>query len=163
MESRIYSFAPVLSSASQILILGSIPGAKSLAMNQYYAHPQNQFWKIIFELLAVPYTTDYPQRIAVLQQHGIALWDVIESCERKGSLDATIKNEAVHNLHEVLARAPHIKSIYCNGQKSYQTTLKVLGKDFRLPIKPLPSTSPLHTIPYQEKLKVWQQILNDLG
>jgi hypoxanthine-DNA glycosylase len=84
---RISSFPPVISKRSKILILGSIPGAKSLEMRQYYAHPQNRFWKIIFELLNENFTTDYSEKIKILKKHHIALWDVIDSCERKGSLD----------------------------------------------------------------------------
>lgn len=159
MQNRIFSFPPLIDSLSQVLVLGSIPGAKSLEKNQYYAHPQNQFWKIMCDLLGVNYTTVYTERLELIQQHNIALWDIIESCERQGSLDATIKNERIQNLPMVLDGAPRLRGICCNGQKAYKTTLKIIGKDFSLPIISLPSTSPLHTIPYQEKLQKWEILL----
>lgn len=93
MTQRIFSFPPIVDSNSRILILGSIPGVKSLEKQQYYGHPQNKFWKIIFELLNEDFTGDYGEKIRMLKKHRIALWDVIDSCERKGSLDSEIKNE----------------------------------------------------------------------
>ena len=83
---KISSFPPIIDKESKILILGSIPGVKSLEMQQYYAHPQNKFWKIIFELFNEKFTTDYKERIEILEKHHIALWDVIDTCERKGRI-----------------------------------------------------------------------------
>lgn len=162
MSARIQSFAPIVDNESQILILGSVPGVKSLEMKEYYAHPQNAFWKIIFYLFNQKPTTDYHQKIELLKTRHIALWDVIESCERKGSIDSTIKNEAENDIQQLLKSYPNIKIIFCNGQKSYKNLVKLLGKDFALPIVLLPSTSPLHTIPFDDKLVVWQQILANL-
>ncbi len=151
-----------MDTTSKILILGSIPGKKSLEENQYYAHPQNKFWNIISDLLSEPYNTDYQQRIVWLKKHHIALWDIIESCERKGSLDATIKNESVQNISTLLEDYPNIKAVFCNGKKAFNTTTKILGKNYILPIFYLPSTSPLHTMPYEEKLSQWREILKYL-
>lgn len=162
MSDRIQSFAPFVDNESQILILGSVPGAKSLAMKEYYAHPQNAFWKIIFHLFNQKFTTDYHKKIELLKTHHIALWDVIESCERKGSIDSTIKNESENDIRQLLKSYPNIKVIFCNGQKSYKNLIKLLGKDFSLPIVLLPSTSPLHTISFDKKLVDWQQIVTNL-
>jgi hypoxanthine-DNA glycosylase len=85
MQNRISSFPPIIDNNSKILILGSIPGVKSLEKQQYYAHPQNKFWKIIFELLNEKFTENYAERINILKKHHIALWDVIDSCERKAA------------------------------------------------------------------------------
>ena len=90
---KISSFPPIINNESKILILGSIPGVKSLEMQQYYAHPQNKFWKIIFELFNEKFSTDYDERIKILEKYHVALWDVIDTCERKGSLDSEIRNE----------------------------------------------------------------------
>ena len=98
MQNRISSFLPIIDAQSEILILGSIPGVKSLEKQQYYGHPQNKFWKIIFELLNEEFTDDYTQRIATISKHHIALWDVIDSCERKGSLDSEIRNEEANQI-----------------------------------------------------------------
>ena len=156
--NRINSFPPIVDEQSQILILGSVPGVKSLEMQQYYAHPQNQFWKLMFHLFDKPFSLDYQERIELLKENKIALWDVIESCERKGSLDTEIKNEIDNNIPQLIENYPNIKIIFCNGQKSYKNLIKILGKNFKIPIVVLPSTSPLHTVKFEEKLESWKVI-----
>jgi hypoxanthine-DNA glycosylase len=163
MQDRIFSFPPIIDNNSKILILGSIPGAKSLEKQQYYAHPQNKFWKIIFELFNEKFTEDYAEKIDVLKQHYIALWDVIDSCERKGSLDSEIKNEEANQIEELLEKYPNIQVLFCNGGKSYKNLQKVLGKNFRIPIELMPSTSPLHTVSFERKLEQWKKILAFTG
>ncbi len=159
MQNRIFSFPPIIDDHSKILILGSIPGVKSLEKQQYYAHPQNKFWKIIFELFHENFTDDYNEKINVLKKNHIALWDVIDSCERKGSLDSEIKNEEANQIEDLLEKYPNIQAIFCNGGKSYKNLQKVLGKNFRIPIELLPSTSPLHTVSFEKKLEDWKKIL----
>ena len=156
--SRISSFPPIVDKSSKILILGSVPGVKSLQMQQYYAHPQNKFWKLMFHLLDTEFSSDYHTRLQLLKKHRIALWDVIESCERKGSKDTDIKSEIDNDIQELINSHPNIKIIFCNGQKSYKNLLKVVGKNFIIPIVVLPSTSPLHTIKFEEKLEQWKII-----
>lgn len=155
---RINSFPPFVHNNSGILILGSIPGAKSLQMQQYYAHPQNQFWKIMFSLFDKAFSGDYETKVRLLKDNQVAIWDVIESCERKGSSDTEIKNEIDNNISGLIGNYPNIKAIFCNGQKSYKNLLKILGKDFKIPIMVLPSTSPLHTVKFEEKLESWKVI-----
>ena len=84
---RISSFPPIISKDAKVLILGSVPGIKSLEMQEYYAHPQNKFWKILFELFKENCTTNYAEKVEFLHRNKIAVWDVIDSCERKGNLD----------------------------------------------------------------------------
>lgn len=156
---RISSFAPIISEDAQILILGSVPGVKSLEMQQYYAHPQNQFWRIIFHLFNENYTSDYGEKLQVLKRNKIALWDVIDTCERKGSLDSEIRNEEANDIRQLLKNYPNIKAIFCNGQKSFKNLQKIMGKECVIPIFVLPSTSPLHTISFEKKLREWE-ILN---
>lgn len=163
MQNRISSFLPIIDAESEILILGSIPGVKSLEKQQYYAHPQNKFWKIIFELLNEEFTDDYSQKIDTIKKHHIALWDVIDSCERKGSLDSEIRNEEANQIPELLEEHPNIKAIFCNGGKSYKNLQKLLGKNDRLPIFLLPSTSPLHTVSFEKKFEEWKKILEFVG
>lgn len=155
---RINSFPPIADEYSKILILGSMPGAKSLQMQQYYAFPQNQFWRIMFYLFDSEFSEDYETRINLLKRNKVALWDVIESCERKGSLDTEIKDEVDNDIPQLIANHPNIKTIFCNGQKSYKNLLKILGKNFKIPIVVLPSTSPLHTVKFEEKLESWKVI-----
>ena len=163
MNNRIFSFPPIIDESSEILILGSIPGQKSLEKQEYYAHPQNKFWRIIFELFNEIFTTDYTKKIQILEKHHIALWDVIDTCERKGSLDSEIRNEEANKIEDLLHNYPNIKAIFCNGQKSYKNLQKILSKDFHLPIIAMPSTSPAHaSLTYEEKLKSWKIILKYL-
>jgi hypoxanthine-DNA glycosylase len=96
---------------------------------------------------------DYEKRMNVLKKNHIALWDVIDSCERKGSLDSEIKNEEANQIEELLEKYPNIKAIFCNGGKSYKNLQKVLGKNFRIPVFLMPSTSPLHTVSFEKNWK----------
>lgn len=163
MQNRIFSFSPIIDNDSKILVLGSIPGVKSLEKQQYYGHPQNKFWKIIFELFNEEFTEDYEERLNILKKHHIALWDVIDSCERKGSLDSEIKNEEANQIEELLEDYPNIIAIFSNGGKSYKNLQKLLGKNFKIPIYLLPSTSPLHTISFERKFEEWKKILEYLS
>lgn len=163
MLNKVSCFAPIVSLDSKILILGSIPGAKSIEYQQYYAHPQNNFWKIMFEIFGENFTNDYSEKIALLLNHQIALWDVIDSCIRKGSLDSEIRNEQANDIALFLQQYPNIKVLFCNGQKSYKNLIKTLGNDFPLQIIILPSTSPANAMmKFQEKLLHWSIILKFL-
>ncbi|CAA7387422.1 DNA-deoxyinosine glycosylase [Chryseobacterium fistulae] len=162
MQNRISSFPPIIDDHSRILILGSIPGIKSLEKQEYYAHPQNKFWKIIFELFGEELTMDYTEKINMLKKKQIALWDVIDSCERKGSLDSEIRNEEANQIIELLEKYPNVKTIFCNGGKSYKNLQKIIGNNFKTPFYLLPSTSPLHTISFERKFESWKLILNYL-
>lgn len=156
MQKRISSFPPIISEGSKILILGSVPGVKSLEMQQYYAHPQNQFWKIIFQLFEEDFTADYQKRTEIIRKNNIALWDVIDSCEREGSLDTKIRNEEHNDIKKILREHLTIKAVFCNGQKSFKNLKKILGKESEIPIFVLPSTSPLHTVSFDKKLAEWK-------
>lgn len=162
MEERISSFPPVINEECTVLILGSVPGAKSLEKQQYYAHPQNAFWKIMFRLLEKDFTENYDEKVQLLIKNKVALWDVIDSCERKGSLDSEIKNEKANEIEKLLADYPNIEVIFCNGGKSFKNLQKTLGKKYRIPIFLLPSTSPLHTVAFEKKLQDWTMIKNYL-
>lgn len=158
MSNRISSFPPIITETSKILILGSVPGVKSLQMQQYYAHPQNHFWKIIFELLDEDFTEDYLAKTEIIRKNNIALWDVIDTCEREGSLDTKIRNEEHNDITKMLRDHPAIRAIFCNGQKSFKNLKKILGTESEIPVFVLPSTSPLHTIPFDKKLNGWEII-----
>lgn len=158
MTIRIASFPPIISETSEVLILGSVPGVRSLKAQEYYAHPQNHFWKIVFNLFGGEFTVNYAQKIDFLTDNKIALWDVIEACERKGSLDTEIRNEQSNDIPGLLNEFSNIGAVFCNGQKAHKNLLKMLGKDHSIPVFPLPSTSPLHTIGFEKKLEAWSLI-----
>lgn len=116
--SRCQSFAPLADADSKILILGSMPGVKSLQEQEYYAHPQNRFWKLLALLFNEPAPSDYEAKKALLARRGVALWDTLGLCEREGSLDSDIKNEIPNDVLGLLARRPSIRAIFCNGGKA---------------------------------------------
>jgi len=115
------SFAPSINNNSKILILGSMPGVKSLNAQQYYAHPQNRFWKVLAEICNQPDlpSLNYNKKLNVLLNKNIALWDTIKSCNRQGSLDSDIHNEIPNNISALLLKYPNIKIICLNGNKSF--------------------------------------------
>ena len=157
----IRSFPPIVDSHSRILILGSMPGVESLRKQQYYAHPRNQFWKIIFTLFEEPLEESFSKRIAFLKDRGIALWDVIAECFREGSLDSSIKEEKVNNFKDFFCQYPNIKYVFFNGVKAYETFRKQIGFDFPgLTFKKLPSTSPANAVKFEIKLQEWAEIKN---
>jgi len=160
------SFPPVVAENPAALILGSMPGVASLAAGQYYAHPQNAFWKILSSLFAMP-ADDYAQRLRIITQNRLALWDVLKYCEREGSLDSAIDSASieVNDFAAFLAQHQNIRHIFLNGGKAAQEFKRRALPDVppdisaRLTITQLPSTSPAHAgMSFADKLKIWGQI-----
>ncbi len=159
----IYSFPPVADSRSRVLILGSMPGKESLRKRQYYGHAQNAFWPLMCAMLEEPYNEDYDSRLDMLLRHGLALWDVIQSCERKSSLDSDIKNAVVNDFHNFFAKHNAIRHVFFNGQMAHNTFARHVGFHFEnIQFTKLGSTSPAHAIKFEKRLKDWQQILTIL-
>jgi hypoxanthine-DNA glycosylase len=163
--ARLRSFPPVADRNARILILGSMPGQRSLDAQQYYAHPHNAFWRIMGELAGAQPQLPYEQRLEKLMQAGIALWDVLQTCEREGSLDAAIKHEQANDFSAFLANHPHITHVYFNGSKAALSFKKhVAGKQAlpQLKLQRLPSTSPAHAgMRYEAKLSEWRILTTD--
>lgn len=110
-------FAPVVNADTRVLILGSLPGVASLAAQQYYAHPRNQFWPLLATVLGQPGlpALDYPQRLAHLQAHGVGLWDVVAQAQRRGSLDTAIRAAQRNDLARLVASLPALRLVAFNG------------------------------------------------
>ena len=149
------SFPPVTDARTRLLVLGSLPGDRSLAAARYYAHPQNQFWRLMSaviarDLVALP----YEERLAALRDRRIGLWDVVASATRPGSSDAAIRDLIGNDLSGLIATLPDLRAIAFNGATSYRYGLKQLG-DIDLATIALPSISPLHTIGLAAKLPAW--------
>ncbi len=154
-----YSFSPISSPDSKMLILGTMPGTKSLELNQYYGHSQNNFWKFIFTIFNKDFTADYETKKALLLKNKIALWDVLQYCDRVGSLDSAIKNEIANDFESFLKLHPNIKTILFNGQKAAAFFKKYVQLKKEYTLITLPSTSPANAgKTFQSKLDEWKVI-----
>lgn len=153
-------FAPVTDQHTQLLILGSFPGVASLDVQEYYAHPRNQFWGLVSELVGIDLVAlPYAARLPVLCHHGIGLWDVIAHAQRKGSLDTNIRNAVDNDLLAFVRSLPRLRAIAFNGGTAARIGRKVLGaaaQDYQ--IVELPSSSPAHTLPFARKYSRWQEL-----
>ena len=154
-----FSFAPITSANANILILGTMPGTKSLELNQYYGHKQNNFWKFMFEILNEEFSNDYEIRKKLLHKNNIALWDVLQFCDRIGSLDSAIKNEISNDFEAFLETHPNIKTILFNGQKAAAFFKKYVHLKKEYQFITLPSSSPANASQsFQSKLEEWKII-----
>ncbi len=155
---RINGLAPIEAPDARMLILGSMPGAASLAAGQYYAYPHNHFWQLVFAMLREEDPAEYGARIGLLRKRKIALWDVIQSCERTGSLDKDIRNAAPNDIPAFLYAHADIKTVCFNGttaQRMYDRNFERLD-DMRYIL--LPSSSPVprrHIRTLADKLPAW--------
>jgi len=154
-------FLPVINSESKVLILGSMPGVKSLEAGEYYAHPQNQFWRIMAKLLNDDLPATYAQKKEMLLRNRIALWDVVASCTRKGSLDSNIRDVKANDLGGLMNKYRNIRAIFCNGNTAFKF-FKAGQYECNIPVFVLPSTSPAHTKPLSWKVTQWRRILDVL-
>ena len=154
-----FSFPPISSQDSKILILGTMPGTKSLELNQYYGHKQNNFWKFLFTIIGEEFSMDYQTRKNLLIKNKIALWDVLQFCDRVGSLDSAIKNEIANNFESFLNTHPQIEYIFFNGQKAEAFFKKYVHLEKEYKSFTLPSTSPANASKtFQDKLREWNII-----
>lgn len=166
-KNRIAGFAPVFTADASTLILGSMPGEESLRLGQYYANPRNAFWRIMTVLSGHEIDLPYEQRLKMLNDHGIALWDVLQSCERSGSLDSAIQASSVlaNDFQAFFAKAPNIRRIFFNGAFAEVCYRKhVLSylplSQASIATQRLPSTSPANAgLRYEDKLRAWKTIL----
>jgi hypoxanthine-DNA glycosylase len=160
--TRKRSFPPVVDQQVRILILGSLPGNVSLAHSQYYAHPQNRFWKLLAEVTGADLPArPYPERLQTLLAKHIGLWDVVAEARRDGSLDSNIREHVHNDLPSLAASLPQLTTIAFNGGTAARLGLEALGQQAqRYRILQLPSSSPAYTRPYAEKLAAWM-VLQD--
>ncbi|MBE0393613.1 DNA-deoxyinosine glycosylase [Flavobacterium sp. PL002] len=156
----INSFTPYINSETKILVLGTMPGIASIEKQEYYAHPRNHFWKIMYTLLSeIPVDEKFENKIKLLQNHHIGLWDVLENCERKGSLDVNIKNQKENDFESLLEKYPGIKKIVFNGKESHKYFFKKFGQIKGITYYVMPSTSPANTMSFDKKLEYWSGFL----
>ncbi len=154
---------PLLDANTRLVVLGSFPGVASLQAQQYYGHPQNQFWKIMAAILASNPSEvmdmPYAKRALWLLSRGVGLWDVYAACEREGSLDSHIRKPQCNDLQSLLTRCPKLSVIAHNGGESFKHAKRT--QTLGLPVFRLPSTSPAHASwSFSQKLESWREVIN---
>ena len=158
-------FDPVVDARTRVLVLGSLPGDRSLACGEYYGNPHNQFWMLMSEVTDLDLVAlDYTSRLHALLAHGVGLWDVVAEAQRKGSLDSHIRERDDNDLCGLLASHPDVAAIAFNGRTAARLGLKVLGAAaLAYQIVELPSSSPAHTLRYADKARQWQNLRSVLA
>jgi hypoxanthine-DNA glycosylase len=160
---RSEGFPPIAAADARILILGSLPGERSIAEQQYYAHPQNAFWRIMQDVFGI--AGDYTARCKLLMDNGVALWDVLHSSVRPGSMDSNIRLDGAraNDFISFLAQHERIERVLCNGRKAGQLFTRMVMPELSidLPVEIMPSTSPAFAaMRYDMKLEKWRAALS---
>ena len=156
----IESFPPIIPEKPTVLILGTMPGIASLQAQEYYGHPRNGFWKIIanyYNSSEIP--KDYEAKKELLIKNKVALWDVLQFCEREGSLDIAIRNPIPNSITELLSNNPTITKIIFNGKESHKLFQKYFGVMEGIEYRIVTSTSPANTMKFEQKLEFWRKAL----
>jgi double-stranded uracil-DNA glycosylase len=155
--TRSHCFAPLLCPETRVVVLGSLPGVASLQAGQYYAHPRNQFWRLLGDVLGTSLVgLEYRDRVDILLGAGVGLWDVVASARRQGSLDAAIRDRTDNDLEAVLGGLPRLAAVAFNGKTAGRAAPRLSSLGCAL--LQLPSSSPALTMPYDNKLALWHGI-----
>ena len=162
-ENALTGLAPILDRRARLLILGSFPGVASLQAQQYYAHPRNLFWPVVADLIGEDLPAlAYGQRLGRLREHGIAIWDVIGQCFRRGSLDGAIREPVGQDFDRFLAGLPALRAVAFNGGLAAKGEPWFRSRGYRT--YRLPSTSPAHaSLSAGQKLAAWRVLRQELG
>ena len=163
--NRKAGFEPVIDANTRLLILGSLPGDASLRAGQYYGHPRNAFWRLIGGVIGHDLAAlSYEDRLAALRAAGVGLWDVIASAERPGSLDAAIRAPEAADLRALVATLPALRAVAFNGGKAAKLGRAVLAdRSEGVALIDLPSSSPAHARPFEEKAAAWAALAHALA
>jgi hypoxanthine-DNA glycosylase len=161
------SFAPFVDTRARILILGTLPGEESLRLQRYYGNPRNLFWRVLADVFSEPHVVEYEQQKALLKRNRIALWDVLHSAERIGSLDSAIRNPVPNDIAKLLVDYPRLRTIAFNGLRAQSLFRQFIAATLTIPpdklrLSALPSTSPTPSrkaLSYEEKVAIWKAYL----
>ena len=160
-------FPPAYRHDAKLLILGSLPGKRSIAQSQYYGHPRNIFWQILSSYIGIAADADYANRLQAALDNKIALWDVMASAQRPGSLDSSIDKSSVlvNPITELIATLPQLSTIILNGGAAMryfkQAGFDELCRSLGVAVEHLPSTSPAHAaLSFEMKSVQWQQVID---
>jgi hypoxanthine-DNA glycosylase len=156
----LHGLRPIIEHGARVLIVGNMPSVMSLAAQEYYANPRNAFWRIMGAIFGFDPSAPYEERTAVLRAHGVAVWDVLRSCRRVGSLDSAVEPDSMepNDFVWLFDAYPTIERVAFNGaaaEKNFNRLVRI-GPDPRY--QRLPSTSPAQTMPYEDKLTAWRVI-----
>jgi TDG/mug DNA glycosylase family protein len=158
------SFAPHIAPDTRLLILGSLPGARSLTEQQYYAHPTNQFWRLVGAVIGEPLAEfDYDERLLRLRAEKIGLWDVISTAERRSSSDSDIREAEVHDLATLVSTLSELRMIAFNGSKAAAIGRRQLPALDGIEVIDLPSSSAANTMGFEAKSIQWLHLSDALG
>ena len=156
MDGIKHGLPPIADSDARLFILGSLPGDASLAARCYYAHPTNQFWRLLGAAIGEELQPlAYEDRLERLRARRIGLWDVIASAERPGSLDQAIRSAGHNPLHRLLEEYPQVEAVAFNGSTAASAGRRLLGQSSRLRLIDLPSSSAANTRPLAQKAAAW--------
>lgn len=159
----IYSFPPIVDERSRILILGTAPGNSSLGKEEYYAHPRNEIWKLIAFFCDKPIPKTYLDKILLLEEAEIALWDICYSCDRKkGSLDSAIKNIIPNDIPAFIRKYPNIKVIAFNGRPTQMMYDRYFKRYKDITYINLYSSSSANIYGFETKLETWHELINHM-
>lgn len=161
MSEVLQGLAPIVGERPRLLILGNMPSVTSLAAREYYGNPRNAFWRIAADVVGFDAAKPYPERVAALQEHGIAVWDVLRSCRRVGSLDSAVERDSMvpNDFRQFFDDHREIELVVFNGaaaEANYRRLVHIEPSPARVR---LPSTSPAHTMVYADKLDAWRAVL----
>jgi hypoxanthine-DNA glycosylase len=160
---QVESFAPIADEHARVLVLGSMPSVASIEAGEYYGHPRNAFWPLMGALFGFDATLPYADRVDCLKSARVAVWDVLQSCRREGSLDSAIEtgSEVPNQIDELVNRCPRLGAVYLNGRKAEQVWRRYFAAslDASLPSETLPSTSPaMASLNFAGKLAAWSAL-----
>lgn len=164
MTELLHGLAPIAGREPLVLILGNMPSVMSLASGQYYGNPRNAFWRITGSLFGFSADAPYQDRVAILHIHRIAVWDVLRSCRRVGSLDSAVERDSMvpNDFAGFFAAHPTLRQVVFNGAAAESNYRRLVGTS-PVPCVRAPSTSPAQTMRYEDKLKAWQAALGVMG
>ncbi|MGE2718978.1 DNA-deoxyinosine glycosylase [Mycolicibacterium celeriflavum] len=159
----LYGLLPIVGGDPHTLILGNMPSVMSLAAQQYYGNPRNAFWRITGDIFGFAADAPYERRCAALTAHGIAVWDVLRSCQREGSLDSAVRPESMvaNDFRRFFKEHPSITMVLFNGAAAEKNFTRLVSVANDLRYRRLPSTSPAQTMRFVDKLAIWREALSE--
>jgi hypoxanthine-DNA glycosylase len=162
-SSLLRGLPPILGDNARMLILGNMPSVMSLAAQQYYANPRNGFWRIMGDIYGFAAEAPYSERVATLRAHGVAVWDVLASCRRAGSLDSAVEPDSMeaNDFRKLFDEHPGIRKVFFNGAAAEKNFNRLVRVAPDLGYRRLPSTSPAQTMRYDEKLTIWREAIGE--